>query len=58
MDTVTFEEHDGKTVVRTNSVFQSIEDRDGMYQAGMADGMNQGYDSLDELLNSTLKTRH
>ena len=50
MDTVTFEERDGKTVVRTNSVFQSVEDRDGMYESGMADGMNEGYDRLDELL--------
>ncbi len=58
LDTVTFEERDGKTVVRTNTVFQSIEDRDGMVQSGMADGMSQGYEQLDELLNSTLKTRH
>ena len=58
LDTVTFEERDGKTVVRTNTVFQSIEDRDGMVQSGMADGMAQGYEQLDELLNSTLKTRH
>jgi len=50
MDTVTFEERDGKTVIRTNSVFQSIEDRDGMYQSGMAEGMNEGYDRLEELL--------
>ena len=58
LDTVTFEERDGKTVVRTNSLFQSVEDRDGMVQAGMADGMNEGYERLDELLNSTLKSRH
>jgi uncharacterized protein YndB with AHSA1/START domain len=58
LDTVTFEERDGKTVVRTNTVFQSIEDRDGMVQSGMADGMNEGYERLDELLNTTLKSRH
>lgn len=50
LDTVTFEERDGKTVVHTNTVFQSIEDRDGMVQSGMADGMNEGYDRLEELL--------
>lgn len=50
MDTVTFEDRGGKTVIRTNSVFQSIEDRDGMYQSGMAEGMNEGYDRLEELL--------
>ena len=41
MDTVTLEEHDGKTTVRTNSLFQSVEARDAMYESGMADGMNQ-----------------
>ncbi len=50
MDTVTFEEHGGGTTVRTNSVFQSVEARDAMYQSGMADGMSQGYDRLDEVL--------
>ena len=50
MDTVTFEERDGGTIVRSNSVFQSVEARDAMYGSGMADGMNQGYERLDELL--------
>jgi uncharacterized protein YndB with AHSA1/START domain len=50
MDTVTFEEHDGTTTVRTNSVFQSVEARDAMVASGMGDGMSEGYDRLDELL--------
>ncbi|MDH4113011.1 MAG: SRPBCC family protein [Actinomycetota bacterium] len=50
MDTVVFEEHDGGTIVRTNSVFQSVEARDAMVQSGMADGMTQGYERLDELV--------
>ena len=50
MDTATFEEHDGKTTVRTNTVFQSVEARDAMVDNGMADGMNEGYERLDELL--------
>jgi uncharacterized protein YndB with AHSA1/START domain len=61
MDTVTFEEQDGRTTVRTNSVFQSVEARDGMVKSGMAEGMNEGYDRLDELLETlgpSLKTRH
>jgi len=58
MDTVTFEEHDGKTTVRTNSVFQSVEARDAMVDAGMADGMSEGYDRLDEVLGRELKGRH
>ena len=58
MDTVTFEEHDGGTTVRTNSVFQSVEARDAMVQSGMADGMGQGYERLEELLARRLKASH
>ena len=50
MNTVTFEENGGKTTVRTNSVFQSVAARDAMVEAGMADGMNEGYERLDGLL--------
>ena len=50
MDTVTFEEHGGGTTVRTNSVFQSVEARDAMYESGMAEGMSEGYERLEELL--------
>jgi uncharacterized protein YndB with AHSA1/START domain len=50
MDTLTLEEHDGKTTVRTNSVFQSVEARDAMVQSGMAEGMNDGYERLAELM--------
>jgi uncharacterized protein YndB with AHSA1/START domain len=50
MDTVTFEDHDGGTTVRTNSVFQSVEARDAMYESGMAEGMSEGYERLEELL--------
>ena len=50
MDTVTFEEHDGTTTVRTNSLFQSVEARDAMVASGMGDGMSQGYERLDELV--------
>jgi uncharacterized protein YndB with AHSA1/START domain len=50
LDTVTFEEHDGSTTVRTNSLFQSVEARDAMVASGMGDGMSQGYERLDELV--------
>jgi len=50
MDTLTLEEHNGKTTVRTNSVFQSVEARDAMIEHGMAEGMSEGYDRLDELV--------
>jgi uncharacterized protein YndB with AHSA1/START domain len=50
LDTLTLEEKNGRTLARGRSVFQSIEDRDAMFQSGMADGMNEGYQRLDELL--------
>jgi uncharacterized protein YndB with AHSA1/START domain len=40
----------GRTRSRMHSVFQSLEDRDGMVQAGMGDGVNEGFERLDELL--------
>jgi uncharacterized protein YndB with AHSA1/START domain len=50
LETATFEERDGKTLVRTNAVFQSVEDRDAMIQSGMESGVNEGMERLDELL--------
>jgi uncharacterized protein YndB with AHSA1/START domain len=50
LDTITFAESGGKTVIRTNSVFQSVQARDAMVQSGMAEGMNEGFDRLDEVL--------
>jgi len=57
MDTLSLEERDGKTTVRTNSVFQSVEARDAMVQSGMAEGMNDGYDRLEELLATLVASR-
>lgn len=52
LDTVAFEETDGITTVHGNSVFQSVADRDAMVSAGMADGISQGYERLEELLGT------
>ena len=38
--TTTFAEHDGTTLVRTVSAFQSVEDRDAMIDSGMEHGIN------------------
>ena len=57
MDTVAFQEQDGRTTVRTNSVFQSVEARDAMVEAGMAGGMSEGYERLDELLAKLVANR-
>lgn len=50
LETVTFEELGNKTRIKAQSVFQSVEDRDGMISAGAESGMNEGMERLDELL--------
>ncbi len=54
MDTLTLEDLGGRTRVRTNSLFQSVADRNGMVDSGMTEGLNEGYDRLDELLAGML----
>ena len=45
----------GRTRVITHSVYQSVEDRDGMVQSGMESGVVQGYERLDEILREIPK---
>lgn len=56
LQTTRFEE---LTPIRTNmidqSVFQNVEDRDGMMQTGMEEGVNDSYNRLDELLKKMQK---
>jgi uncharacterized protein YndB with AHSA1/START domain len=46
-----------RTKLTSQSVFQSIEDRDGMLQSGVEEGVNDSYDRLDELLERLVKER-
>lgn len=51
LETVTFEAlPDGKTRVTATSVFQSIEDRDGMISSGMEGGATETWERFAELL--------
>lgn len=51
LDTMRLEELPGnRTKIMIQSVYQSVADRDGMIQAGMEHGLNEGYERLDELL--------
>ena len=50
LDTLRFEERDGKTIVHMNSVHQSVEARDAMIGSGMESGLNEGFERLEELL--------
>src|ERR671919_13844 len=49
-ETMTLEEHDGKTTFTTKSVFDSVEARDGMLESGMESGAAETMDRLDEYL--------
>jgi uncharacterized protein YndB with AHSA1/START domain len=50
LDTITLEQRDGRTLMRTVSSFQSVEDRDGMLATGMEQGVRDSEDRLAELL--------
>ena len=51
LETITLEEVDGRTKLTNVSVFQSVEDRDGMYQTGMVEGSDATMDRMAKLLN-------
>jgi uncharacterized protein YndB with AHSA1/START domain len=50
METLTLVERDGRTLSRTVSSFQSIEDRDGMVASGMEHGVHDSHERMSELL--------
>jgi uncharacterized protein YndB with AHSA1/START domain len=58
MDTLVLEDHGDRTVVRTHSVFQSVEDRDGMVAAGMSRGVTEGFERLDAVLEGLMAPVH
>jgi len=47
---------EGRSRVRGHSVYQSVADRDGMVENGMAEGVEDGYNRLDELLSKMTET--
>jgi uncharacterized protein YndB with AHSA1/START domain len=50
LERVEFDDLGGTTRVRGHAVYQSIEDRDAMVASGMAKGVTEGYERMDELL--------
>jgi uncharacterized protein YndB with AHSA1/START domain len=50
LDTALFEDLGGRTRVTTTSLVDSLEARDGILASGMAGGLDEGYQRLDELL--------
>jgi uncharacterized protein YndB with AHSA1/START domain len=57
LETNTFTEQGGKTLMTVQSVFQSVEDRDGMLNSGMESGETESYERLTELLKKVEKAR-
>ncbi|WP_048190384.1 SRPBCC family protein [Methanobacterium sp. SMA-27] len=56
LQTARFEELPGdRTKLISQSVFQSVEDRDGMLASGMEMGVNESYERLDEVLKNLKK---
>ncbi len=56
VETLTLEEHDGKTTLTSRAVYDNVEARDAMLQSGMEEGAAETYERLDEYLE-TLKSR-
>lgn len=52
INTTTWEEKEGKTVVRVVMEYPSREVRDGVLASGMARGVEESYDRLEELLTN------
>lgn len=50
LETISFEERGGKTVLRLVTVFQSVEDRDGKLASGMESGVHDSMRRLDALI--------
>jgi uncharacterized protein YndB with AHSA1/START domain len=50
VETLTLEEHDGKTTITATSVFDTVEERDGMLESGMESGAVETWERLDEYL--------
>jgi uncharacterized protein YndB with AHSA1/START domain len=57
LETLTLEEQNGKTALKTLSVFQSVEDRDAMVGSGMEGGVTDTYDRFEELLTKMLNAK-
>jgi len=56
LQTAKFEALPGdRTKLTSQSVFQSVEDRDGMLMSGMEEGINDSYNRLDEILEKMQK---
>jgi len=57
VESLRFEEHDGRTTLVSTSQFETKEQRDAMLGTGMAEGAKETYDRFEELLQRELGQR-
>jgi uncharacterized protein YndB with AHSA1/START domain len=57
VETVTLRERTGKTTVTSTSVFQTVEDRNGMLRSGAEEGVRESMDRLAKLLEGKVNGR-
>jgi uncharacterized protein YndB with AHSA1/START domain len=50
LETLTLDEHDGKTTLTARSAYDTVEDRDAMLTSGAEEGAAETWDRLDEYL--------
>jgi len=52
VETLTLDEHDGKTTLTATAVYGSIEERDAMLASGMSEGAAETWDRLEEYVET------
>ncbi|MEA2660663.1 MAG: hypothetical protein QOH08_235 [Chloroflexota bacterium] len=57
IETATFTERDGRTLLTNHTLFASKEDRDGMIESGMESGLRETHDRFAELLAALAETK-
>ena len=55
LETSTFEEFEGKTKLTVRDLFQTVEDRDGMFNTGMKEDATESMDRLKKLIIKNLE---
>jgi uncharacterized protein YndB with AHSA1/START domain len=50
LESVEFIDRGNRTLVKNHSAYQSVEARDAMVESGMAEGLEDGFNRLDELV--------
>ena len=57
LNITTLEDIGGKTKLTVHSIFESVEDRDGMVAEGMEQGLDEGYNRLEQLVSKTVPSK-